>query len=149
MNPMHNLLTLGYQTAKTPEVLLATAKKYGALVADIRFMPRSRDPRWNKNALVKLLGDRYVHVHAFGNKNYKGGPIEFVDPDRGTVQIGELLVKSNVILLCTCWDIATCHRKPAAELVAARFSVKVIHLGKDDLAALEQDAPDKPQLALF
>jgi len=97
------------------------------MVADIRFSSRSRIPDWNGSRLQKLLGERYRHLPALGNRNYKGGPIEFVDLPTGVVEVGELLKQQPVILLCVCADVQRCHRLPAAEAIATRYEVTVEH----------------------
>ena len=75
---LHKLYTYGY-SGRTPHKLQTLAKQLEAVVADIRFSPRSRIPDWSGGRLQKLLGDRYRHLPALGNRNYKGGPVEFVD----------------------------------------------------------------------
>jgi uncharacterized protein (DUF488 family) len=65
------LYTFGY-SGKQPEELHTLAEQLDALVADIRFSPRSRVPHWNGGSLVRRLGHRYRHLPALGNRNYKG-----------------------------------------------------------------------------
>ena len=73
---------------------------------------------------------------AFGNRNYKGGPVEIVD-----YQAGKSLVAAHprpVILLCVCRDPATCHRADVARRLAGEgFQVR------------ELDAAPKQQLRLL
>lgn len=88
---MFPLYTFGY-SGKQPEELLALAEQLDAIVADIRFSPRSRVPHWNSGRLARLLGDRYRHLPALGNRSYKDGPIEIVDLDAGIAQVADLLV---------------------------------------------------------
>lgn len=87
---------------------------------DIRFSPRSRILDWTAGRLAKLLGNRYRHLPALGNRNYRGGLIEFVDLEEAVVQVGELLRQQPVILLCGCARLEQCHRLPVAEAIAIR-----------------------------
>jgi uncharacterized protein (DUF488 family) len=113
---MHQLYTFGYG-GQLPDQLRAPAEHLDAVVVDIRFSPRSRIPDWTAGRLQKLLGERYRHLPALGNRNYKSGPIEFVDLETGAVEVGELLSQQPVILLCACADVQRCHRLSAAEAI--------------------------------
>lgn len=132
---LQSLYTFGY-SGKQPDALLALTEQLDAIpygirsviVADIRFSPRSRIPQWNGGRLAKLLGDRYHHLPALGNRNYKGGPVEIVDLEAGVAQVADLLVHQPVILLCVCADIQHCHRRLAAEAILARYGVPLTHL---------------------
>ncbi|GAB4440932.1 MAG: hypothetical protein Kow0031_22890 [Anaerolineae bacterium] len=122
----HPLYTYGY-SGRQPYHLRALAEHLDAVVVDIRFSPRSRVPDWNAGRLQKLLGERYRPLPALGNRNYKGGPIVFVDLEAGVTDVGELLQKQPVILLCACRDLQRCHRLPAAEAIAVCFNVAMTH----------------------
>lgn len=127
MVTFQSLYTFGY-SGHQPEKLLALAEQLDAIVADIRFSPRSRVPHWNGGRLAKLLGGRYHHLPALGNRNYKGGPVEIVDLEAGLAQVADLLAHQPVILLCVCAEVERCHRRLVAEAVIARYGVSVIHL---------------------
>ena len=104
-----NFYTTGY-TGKRVEQLPALLDYYDAVLADIRFAPTSRHLQWTKNYLALMLKDRYRHVAALGNRNYKthGGPIQIHN-----LEVGIRLVQSwerNVILLCACEMLENCHR---------------------------------------
>ena len=90
----------------------------------------TRHPQWRKRRLAQLLGTRYQHVQALGNRNYKnGGPIELADYEAGKQAIAEILATGqSVILMCACKDVATCHRRTAAEQLAADLGVPITHL---------------------
>ena len=84
---------------------------YEAVLADIRFAPASRHLQWTKNYLALMLKNRYRHVAALGNRNYKthGGAIQIHN-----LEIGIRLLESwnaNVILLCACEKLENCHRR--------------------------------------
>jgi len=73
------LYTLGY-TGRKPVDVHQLAIAHRAMLVDIRFSPRSRAAYWQKGALERLLGDRYVHLQALGNVNYRtGGPVQLAD----------------------------------------------------------------------
>lgn len=127
MVTFQSLYTFGY-SGHQPEKLLALAEQLDAIVADVRFSPRSRVPHWNGGRLAKLLGDRYHHLPALGNRNYKGGPIEIVDLEAGLAQVADLLAHQPIILLCVCAEVERCHRRLVAEAISARYGVSVTHL---------------------
>lgn len=140
---MNTLYTLGY-TGLKPAQILAVALKLDAIVVDIRMSPVSRVPHWNGPALAQLLGTRYVHTPAFGNVNYKnGGSIKLHSPNIGLQQIAPLLKRQPLILLCACPDPQTCHRRIAAEVIAAECGCEVVHLTAKDLTEAPKD--EKPQ----
>jgi uncharacterized protein (DUF488 family) len=130
-----SLYTFGY-SGQQSDKLLALAEQLDAIPYgirsvigdDIRFSPRSRIPQWNGGRLAKLLGDRYHHLPALGNRNYKGGPVEIVDLEAGLAQVADLLVHQPVILLCACTQVQRCHRRLVAEAISARYEVSVTHL---------------------
>jgi uncharacterized protein (DUF488 family) len=123
------LYTLGY-SGWTPQAIQAEAQARDAVVCDIRYSPASRHPQWTKRQLAQLLGARYQHVQALGNKNYRtGGSIALADYDTGKQAIAELLATGQrVILMCACKDVATCHRRTAAEQLAADLGETITHL---------------------
>jgi uncharacterized protein (DUF488 family) len=101
--------TTGY-TGKSVEQLPALLNFYDAVLADIRFAPTSRHLQWTKNYLTLMLKNRYRHVPALGNRNYKThGMIQIHN-----LEIGVRLIESwetNVILLCACESLENCHRR--------------------------------------
>jgi uncharacterized protein (DUF488 family) len=131
---MHILYTAGY-TGLGPDQLKATAERLGAVVADIRYRPFSRNPAWSRVNVSKTLGERYVWINALGNRNYKGGPIVLDNVAVGIGLVGTLLVKQPVILLCVCPNVERCHRKTAAEKLAEALGCEVKHLTLDEMKA--------------
>ena len=124
------LYTLGY-VGLTPEQLRAAVVQYAATILDIRLAAKSPASQWRKSALVQLLGERYQHVPALGNRNYRnGGPIQLADPEAALPVIQQALTERSVILLCGCADVATCHRRDAASWLSPRLRVPVRHLVK-------------------
>lgn len=123
------IYTFGYQKRR-PAELLAEAKRLGAVVVDVRLVPRSRAPGWSKRALAELLGERYQHVRGFGNVNYKdGGPVELADAEAGLDAVRPILERGqSIILLCYEEQPGDCHRSAVARLLAGETSIPIEHL---------------------
>lgn len=127
------LYTLGY-TGLKPDDLVVYLDHLGAQLIDVRMSPRSMQPRWTRAGLIKLVGaERYTHLNALGNKNYKtGGPIELQNPEAAVAHISSILAQRPGILLCGCADYRECHRTVAAEWLANRlgaaYVTQVVHL---------------------
>lgn len=86
------IYTLGYSGWKIEEIE-ATLTRLDAVLVDVRMIPRSRwAPQWNGTALHNRLGDRYVWLKEFGNRNYKGtfDQIEIADFPAGEQRLREL-----------------------------------------------------------
>ena len=126
--------TLGYSGRKPAEIL-QIAEGLDAVVFDVRFSPRSRVPHWSRKRLTELLGDRYLHIRALGNRNYRGGPIELEDFPAGL----ELIQDSErpVILMCACKDPAICHRSTIADMLRG-VGLEVAELGSTATAGARQ-----------
>jgi len=139
------IFTLGYADWK-PGALKVLVDDLDALVVDVRISPRSRNPQWRQPYLERLLGQQYLHVREFGNVNYKGGPIEIVDPAKGLDRIREYLDAGiPIILMCVCRELATCHRLNVAHYIRgaiAELDVKIEHL-------LQPDADPQLDMGLF
>ena len=117
----HTIYTYGY-SGKHPEQLNQLVTALDATIFDIRFSPRSRNAAWSEKRLRERFADRYQHVKAFGNANYKGGDILIVNYEAGRA----LIEKSDrpVILMCVCRNPAICHRTHIARLLrTAGFTV--------------------------
>lgn len=135
------MIYLAGYTGHKPDALARRAQALDAVVVDIRFAPRSRVPHWNKAPLERLLGDRYRWVHAFGNANYKGGPISLVDPDRGADIVSRMADRQNVILLCACAETQYCHREEVGELMR-RAGHQVAELDWQEATRTVTQAPE-------
>jgi uncharacterized protein (DUF488 family) len=130
--------TYGYQ-GHDPDELHKIALTLNATVFDIRFSPRSRNYKWSGSNLQNVLGDRYRHVRAFGNKNYKGGPIELVNFASGLEQV--LDSPRPVILMCVCKDPSICHRTTIANIL------KEMGLEVEELTGPVKPKPSSHQMA--
>jgi len=100
----------------------------GAILVDVRQSPYTTKPGFAKPDLNTRFGDRYVHLPAFGNVNYKEGPIELSDPEKGLRTV-EALGRPPV-LMCGCQSPTHCHRSNVAQILANRLngSIGVEHL---------------------
>jgi uncharacterized protein (DUF488 family) len=139
------LYTLGY-TGLKPDEILKAAKALNAIIADIRIAPRSRHPMWNQAKMIAAWQERYLHIPALGNRNYKGQYGEGVmltDAEAGSAEVTRLLEAQPVILLCACADWHTCHRRTAAEVIQTKTGVEVIHLSIAEVHRF--NTPDEPQ----
>lgn len=125
---MNTLYTLGY-AGWTLEQVKQKVEELGAWLVDIRFSPTSRLPQWRANTLYHVLGpQQYFHLKALGNPNYKGGPIELLDPESGLLQVQSMMESRSVILMCACKNVHTCHRKVAAAFLSERLGAPIVHL---------------------
>lgn len=104
----------GY-SGKSPDDILEILTEINGNLFDVRFSPRSRNPEWSKKRLTEFFGDRYAHVNALGNKNYKGGDIEIVNYEAGK----QMILDSDrpVLLLCMCARAGWCHRTTVGDLL--------------------------------
>ena len=103
-----------------PRELANLVQRLDTVVIDIRFHPVSRYPKWNRNALRYLLGNRYQNITALGNAHYKGGPIAIADFDLGEqILHGMSRLRESVILLSVCKNADTCHRTVVGQRLAA------------------------------
>lgn len=151
---MNTLFTAGY-TGLKPEELAKAIEHYDAVLVDVRISPYSRNPMWSGINLSRRFVERYVHIRALGNVNYRNPElgIKLVDPDDGCFRLVQLLKQRSVILLCACPDYHTCHRSTAAAEMESRYNVdvthvQVVHLSADDIRAIGKPVNEE-QLKLF
>jgi uncharacterized protein (DUF488 family) len=129
------IYTLGYSGWRIEDVE-AVLDRLDAILVDVRMVPRTRwQPQWNATVLRARLGDRYVWLREFGNRNYKGTfeQIEIADFPAGEKRLREIVAPGKaVVLLCGCRDVNVCHRKVVAELLAQAWQADVVHLTRPD-----------------
>jgi uncharacterized protein (DUF488 family) len=125
------IYTLGYSGWKIEDVE-AVLEQFAALLVDVRMVPRTRwQPQWNAAVLRARLGDRYVWLREFGNRNYKGTfeQIEIANFPAGEKHLREITAPGKaVVLMCGCRDVNVCHRKVVAEMLAESWQADVVHL---------------------
>jgi uncharacterized protein (DUF488 family) len=113
------IYTLGYSGRKIEDVE-AVLGRLNAILVDVRMVPRSRwAPLWNAAALHDRLGDRYVWLKEFGNRNYKGTfeQIEIADFPTGEKRLREIAAPGKaVVLMCGCRDVNVCVRSVRSKL---------------------------------
>ena len=115
----------GY-SGRTMDDLKRILGELDAYLVDIRYTPYSRNPVFRKAALEAAFGDRYVYLRAFGNRNYKGGPVEIVDYEAGRTALEAL--DKPALLMCVCRDPKTCHRTTVLQRLAEDgFTVQEWH----------------------
>jgi hypothetical protein len=81
--------------------------------------------------LPAWLGERYLWLREFGNRNYKGTfeQIEIADFPTGEKRLRESIAPGKAVaLLCGCRDVNVCHRKVVAERLAQAWKTDVVHL---------------------
>lgn len=143
---------LGYNDLKKADELALVALSLGAVVADIRFQPHTRNPEFSQTHLQEVLGENYIHVGALGNQNYKGeGETRLVNADEGMKIINDLLKTKSVIIMCACWDRKNCHRLDVAHEYEKRFSILTSPITRSDARTLisAMKSASSPQMPLF
>jgi uncharacterized protein (DUF488 family) len=120
--------TLGYTGRKLDEIVRALDER-DAILFDIRYSPRSRNPVYNRAYLESALRDRYSWVKDLGNVNYALlSPIKIANYPAGKARI--TVTAKPVALMCVCENAATCHRTVIADLLLADgFQVEEIQWG--------------------
>ncbi|MCZ7547396.1 MAG: DUF488 family protein [Anaerolineae bacterium] len=96
------IYTFGTQRRRLAE-LVALVHDLDALVVDVRLAPRSRVREWNQAVMAAALGDRYLHVGALGNLNYKtaGTPVRLCDMEAGIAALEPARAAGqSAILVC-------------------------------------------------
>jgi hypothetical protein len=98
----------------------AVLERLAAILVDVRMVPRTRwQPQWNAAVLHTRLGDRYVWLREFGNRNYKGTfkQIEIANFPAGEKRLREITGPGKaVVLLCGCRDVNLCVRSVRSKL---------------------------------
>jgi len=149
---MKEIYDLGYQNVKDFSFLVTVVKRLDAVLVDVRYSPKSRNPTWSGSNLKKVFGERYVHIPELGNVNYKSNhAIELFDKDKGLKILEGILTQKNVIIMCACWDRKSCHRKVVSRYLELRNNIEAIDLTYDlmkIISGIEED-PEPVQNSLF
>jgi uncharacterized protein (DUF488 family) len=120
---MSRIYTFGY-TGRHFSDFMDRISRIGALVVDVRFSARSRDSVWNASGLSRALGSNYVHLHEFGNANYKrSGQILLANAEAGIERLESLAHARPVVLLCACDRRQSCHRAVVAAILTQRLDL--------------------------
>lgn len=110
----------GYSNLGTAKELIAKVKTLGAILVDIRLNPYSKRAEYQKAWLAsecKKQGVGYLHIPELGNINYNkdGEPIQIKDLPAGLRELKRLMATDNIMLMCGCKNLETCHRKTVIE----------------------------------
>ena len=137
MSKKPDFYTFGY-AGQSVEVLQSRLDELGARVVDIRLSPCSRQPGWSKAELSEHLGERYRHVPALGNVNYKSGePIQIANLELGLKILTAPIAAIPSVLLCGCRHYAGCHRAVVADALNAEgYAVQELNLAPDAAESL-------------
>jgi hypothetical protein len=88
--------------------------------------------QWGRDNLQRRLPGRYVWVRGFGNEEYMSATaIRLHDPEGALREVGPVLARRSLIVLCMCEHHERCHRRDVIELMVARFGLPVLLLGAD------------------
>lgn len=89
------------------------------LFIDTRYKVYSVLPQWQEKTLRERYGKRYRTAGAcLGNLNYKGGPIQIADVEKGIRGLLMYLREGyKLLLVCGCRQYETCHVKVIVELL--------------------------------
>lgn len=121
------IYTIGYANVGIKR-LVSLADDLDANVIDIRLKPWSGKPGFTRLELEDELGPKYAHLPDLGNLNYKeGGPVVLKGPEKAIPKLVALLDEGvNLILLCGCKHLSTCHRRDVSVLlrIASKHEVK-------------------------
>lgn len=155
-NVSKQIFTVGYQSLKKIDDLVALAREKQAAVVDIRYRPWSQDEQWQDKHIQQVflrekLYNTYYWCRDLGNINYRDNlPIKLWQPQAGVKMISNMLNHGPVIFMCACWDLMTCHRLVAAELLEKELGVTVEHIHAVPKNALPKPeaAPPRPGSAL-
>jgi uncharacterized protein (DUF488 family) len=107
------IYTIGYGR-RQPQEIFDLVNSLGAVLVDIRFSPWGR-PGFKGFELSRALGDRYLHVKALGNAEYKTGGMRIADYAAGKAVLAAL--ERPALLLCACAEPGGCHRTVVGEML--------------------------------
>lgn len=120
--------TTGY-TGKDVSDLKPLLAALDAVLFDVRYSPDSRVLKWTRAYLQVLLREKYHHLLPFGNRTFRENKITIQNLDLG-IKILESQ-KSNVVLMCGCAELSTCHRLVLAhELRRRDYEVEELEVWK-------------------
>lgn len=113
---------VGYRAFRDEQHLLkALSQLTNPVLVDVRFGYMQPGRPWSQRTLEKALGERFVHLRAWGNRNYRSWdlPAELAQPEVGLVEVRDLIRKGMTpVLMCACKVFDECHRKLCVEMLA-------------------------------
>jgi len=116
------IYTIGYQAITVAQLLNIISEKGIELLIDVRSIPYSWRPEFNKNRLMEALGEKYLWM------GKECGGKTGVTPEcyKQLQQLG----KKSILLMCMEADPAQCHRSEVSAHLASLTGGKVIHITK-------------------
>lgn len=126
-----HLATVGYQGWRDLETMLSMLNRLFSqwVLVDVRFRPKSPNPRWRRETLQRRLGDRYLWLREWGNAAHASGRLLIFDYEAGRAVVRRLLdTGATPVLLCACRCVESCHRRVVAERFAEETGVLVCHI---------------------
>ena len=164
----YTIYTIGHSNHPTEKFLGLLGLHSIQTVADVRSHPRSRYSQFRQKALEALLckeGIEYLYLgqelggHPDSDEMYdKRGRVIYerlaaTSAFRSGIRhVGELTAKTRLVLMCTEWDPAKCHRHPLLARVLLERDFEVLHILRDGSlreASAMFDQPVDPQIPLI
>lgn len=123
---MKTIYTIGYD-GWTIDEIEAIRQQLEAGIIDIRWKQFSPRTEFQLEELLKRWEGNYLEVPQLGNTAIAGEP-RISNLEKGMEIISQYISTINLILLCRCGSLDSCHRRVIAEEAAQRFQCEVIHL---------------------
>ena len=125
---MNRVYPVGYEALGAREWLDELTKDPNVLIVDTRLKPWSWRVDYRETELKATYGRRYKQAGPFlGNRGYKDGYIDIVDPDTGIRGLIQYLSKGyDLVLLCQCASYLDCHRSTIVDLLQQKVNVEVV-----------------------
>jgi hypothetical protein len=129
------LYTFGYLDPKRQHIV-KELKLLSIPLVDIRYSPSSKRYEWQQSYLKNLWGIQYFWIQDLGNENYRAAlngsytepQIKLHNPERGLVQLGQILQKfGHAAIFCACHS-KQCHRFLVAEMAKEQLDCTIVHL---------------------
>ena len=124
MSEIGKLYTAGYKNW-FDEDFYEKVEELDAYVIDVRLVPYAYFPYWRKEYISKALKEKYIHIKALGNKNYKNSqlPMEIYDISKLSIVIDMLKEGKNCVLFCACEECEKCHRKILVDKICEQLNM--------------------------
>ena len=108
---MNKVYSLGYDN-----VFISNLKKFifdnDIMLVDVRYSPTSYSIYWRKKFLQTTFSKNYIHLKELGNVNYRDeSEFKINDIEKGMSKLLSMIKDHNVVIMCVCSDINTCHRQ--------------------------------------
>ncbi|MEW6115649.1 MAG: DUF488 domain-containing protein [Nitrospirota bacterium] len=117
------IYSIGYQKRKLSEIVSVMEEKDIDLLVDVRSVPYSRKPEFNRNRLQEALGSRYEWMgEVLGGKK---GPAKEIGIKKLLFLHGQ---GRRLLLMCMEHHPCDCHRLYDISRRLAKRGVEVVHL---------------------